>query len=67
MKKHIIEFEEQLLAVKNELNLSKNAKIKIHKKLYPNVHITINDINTISNREHEQCIISCKDYEIHFN
>jgi uncharacterized protein (DUF342 family) len=43
------------------------VKISVNKKLYPNVHITVNDVNVVTKREHEKTVISCEDYEIKFN
>jgi uncharacterized protein (DUF342 family) len=67
LKRKILKAETKLAALKKELFLSSNAKVSVNKKLYPNVHITINVANVVIKREHEQCVLSCEDYEIKFN
>jgi len=63
----INDLELKLKSIDNELSLSQHVKIHAHKKLYSNVHITINGVHSISNREHEETIISCEDYQLQFN
>jgi uncharacterized protein (DUF342 family) len=67
LKRKTLSAESKIIEVHKELLLSKSVKININKKLFPNVHITINGINTVSKREREQAVISCEDYEINFN
>jgi len=67
LKNKVLSLEAELILAKKELYLSKNVKININKKLYPNVHITINEANAVSKREHDAAVISCENYEIQFN
>jgi len=67
IKAKISELDNLLKKINNNLTLCQNAIIQVNNKLYSNVHITINDVNSVSNREHEQSIISCTDYQIQFN
>ena len=67
LKNRISELEIRAKTIKNELANSNNVKITVQKKLYPNVHININDVNVSNNRERGQTVISSKEYEIEFN
>ena len=67
MKLYIIELENRLLPIKSKLKQSKSAKISAQEKLFSNVHITINDIITVNQRNHNTILIHCENYELHFN
>lgn len=67
LKQSIIDYEAKLHVLENEMHNTQHAKIKIQKKLYPNVHITINNAQILCNREHESTIIHCEKYQIQFN
>ncbi len=67
IEQNIVQLEQQLELIKKQLTLTENANITINKKLYPNVHLTLNDVHHVNNREHDPCTIHSEGYEIHFN
>ncbi len=66
MNEYILKLETANLPIIQRLALSKEAIVNIQKKLYSNVQITINDINTMNNLDRSVTVINCEDYELHF-
>lgn len=67
LKQCVNDYEAKLKGIKKDLCSAQNAKIQIHKKLYPNIHITINDVYVLNQREYSCSIIGCENHQIQFN
>jgi len=67
LENDITTLECQLEDLRSEIETRKDAAVKVQKKLYPNVELTINDIHESNKREHGAMFVLCIDNSLQYN